>query len=1039
MRRWLWTLGGIALGLLSLYGIGANLFLRSPAAQRWMFRHPDRLQVTWEQAWTVWPGRVHLETVEIRGQDRRLQWWASLDRATVSVDLSALAWRTFHARSIGGMGVEVRLRHRLAPEASPPTGPDGTVLTPEIPGLDPWTGPHAPVSGGSPPDRRPGWTIHLEGVDLARLREVWIDRYRLAGAGRLRGSMELRVRGDLSVEQARIGIGEGRLTEGTTELLERVDLELGVHLDRFRPRDHHGLDFLRFVSGRLTLDTRTRSLGFLDPVLTQVPGLQLAGGGELRVDARLDHGQPAAGTRIELVPEGLALAFRGLEARGSGRLTGEIREGDPGNTGGARKPPPRTLLAARFDRFELQWSDDPNDRLIGRGLDFSAELDDLRLDRTPPPPVVEISLAALELPDLTLFAPDLEAVLPSKAGIRLRSGRGSVAAQGVLDAATGTGRGEVTLTTHALVLTGDLASGRRFDARGDLEAVARLSSFDLAGKSFEADEGRLRLTGFDLAGSTPTLAWRTRFDRLEAVVDPRRVRDRTLRVHRITGEGATVELDRDAGAARTRRARRSGGLDGWRLRLEDLDLRGIRELRFDRYRVRGKGRLAGSLDVRLGGALSADRVVVEMEDGVLLEDAENRKGTPETLLPRLAVRTDLSIEELLPGVAGPALPSHLSGTAHLETRTESFTLLNRFLSRIPELHVDGSGDLDLDLTLRKGRVIPGTRLTGTGALDLRFLDYRAHGTGRLSGRVEQRSESPSSPSTVLGIDLDRFALSWQGGPHDYVQGSGMQVVVIGPSLFLGGPLEMPDVRIAIDMPASEVPDLTVYGAMLPAGSGLRLISGHGTLAARASFDTATETGDADVTLRAHDLGARYGTTRLAGDFRLTTHIPRMQLRERSFVLDGTRLDIDRAVVAGEPTEAGWWMRVELPRSHLDLGTRPHLEAQIRASMRDSSPLTAYLESKKPLLRWIEGALTVENVTLTAGFEADSRLYRLRDARVTGRHLEILGEVRISDTDHDGLFHLSLGPLSAGFEMVGGKKDLKLFGSRKWFEEKRARW
>lgn len=108
-------------------------------------------------------------------------------------------------------------------------------------------------------------------------------------------------------------------------------------------------------------------------------------------------------------------------------------------------------------------------------------------------------------------------------------------------------------------------------------------------------------------------------------------------------------------------------------------------------------------------------------------------------------------------------------------------------------------------------------------------------------------------------------------------------------------------------------------------------------------------------------------------------------------------------------------------------------------MRDSSPLTAYLESRRPMLRWVEGALTVRDVEMEAHLRADSELYRLRDARVTGRRLEILGELRIGEDEHSGLFHIQLGPLSAGLEMLDGTKDFKLFGSRKWFEEKRSGW
>ncbi len=65
-----------------------------------------------ERARTWFPGVVHLRGVQIRGQNRKIQWYASLDRARVSLAVLPLFWRRFHARAL--VGRRTRLPHPAA-------------------------------------------------------------------------------------------------------------------------------------------------------------------------------------------------------------------------------------------------------------------------------------------------------------------------------------------------------------------------------------------------------------------------------------------------------------------------------------------------------------------------------------------------------------------------------------------------------------------------------------------------------------------------------------------------------------------------------------------------------------------------------------------------------------------------------------------------------------------------------------------------------------------------------------------------------------
>ena len=68
MLRWL-ALVPVAIGL--VYLLAANLFLRLGGVQM-ALAGADEVHVTFERAWSLWPGRVHIEDLRIAFEDRNL-------------------------------------------------------------------------------------------------------------------------------------------------------------------------------------------------------------------------------------------------------------------------------------------------------------------------------------------------------------------------------------------------------------------------------------------------------------------------------------------------------------------------------------------------------------------------------------------------------------------------------------------------------------------------------------------------------------------------------------------------------------------------------------------------------------------------------------------------------------------------------------------------------------------------------------------------------------------------------------------------------
>src|SRR5262245_11507900 len=104
-RMWARRLLIAALVGAALYLVPANLFINSPLGSWAVNRRPERLRVVWSSGWSVWPGRVHVRGLEVRGHQRNVRWWVTAERANGSIDLPGLFQRRFEVRDLEGTGV----------------------------------------------------------------------------------------------------------------------------------------------------------------------------------------------------------------------------------------------------------------------------------------------------------------------------------------------------------------------------------------------------------------------------------------------------------------------------------------------------------------------------------------------------------------------------------------------------------------------------------------------------------------------------------------------------------------------------------------------------------------------------------------------------------------------------------------------------------------------------------------------------------------------------------------------------------------------
>jgi hypothetical protein len=112
------------------------------------------------------------------------------------------------------------------------------------------------------------------------------------------------------------------------------------------------------------------------------------------------------------------------------------------------------------------------------------------------------------------------------------------------------------------------------------------------------------------------------------------------------------------------------------------------------------------------------------------------------------------------------------------------------------------------------------------------------------------------------------------------------------------------------------------------------------------------------------------------------------------------------------------------------------EIAVLGKMRDAHPFLTALASQKKILFWIDDLISVRDLEGRATVEVDGQSLAARDVAITGNHLEIEGDIRLSGPSRDGLLFIEYGPFSTALEIDGAEREWKLFRARRWFEARR---
>jgi hypothetical protein len=351
-----------------VYVVAVNVVLRSGMLMRLANEaSPEEIHFEVRAPWSVWPGRVHAELVEMRFQDHNLQFFVHVEKAVVDVGLWRLPFKFMHLTRVRGENVRYHFRHKVeSPKGLEPR----LAAYPKIQGF---RDPPVFTEARTPPlsdDEYNLWTIELNDVDVS-VSELWFLEYRWQGQGRATGGFHLKPQRDARTERCVMTMDDGVLTAGPHVVAEHFAGRLSAQLDRHDPREVSGEQ----IFGKISLETDLRgdvpNLDVTKLYLQNADAELSRGAGTLTSKTVLSHGVWSEGSEVRYETDGIAVRSGKATLSGPAELRALIARGGQDS---------RVVLSSTVSKATLSWKGtpdklpDPTGRAVHVKLGATADL-----------------------------------------------------------------------------------------------------------------------------------------------------------------------------------------------------------------------------------------------------------------------------------------------------------------------------------------------------------------------------------------------------------------------------------------------------------------------------------------------------------------------------------------------------------------------------------------------------------------------------------------------------------------------------------------
>lgn len=467
----------------------------------------------------------------------------------------------------------------------------------------------------------------------------------------------------------------------------------------------------------------------------------------------------------------------------------------------------------------------------------------------------------------------------------------------------------------------------------------------------------------------------------------------------------SFDADADAGSLTTRLAWQRGALTAGGTLAARLPLRATRP----------GARFANTLDI----GLAVDDTAIRLD-----ADLPRHPQDPRSLQAQLT----LDGNTIALPLDGAALLRRVHGEIATDWSFESLAWLGPLLIRVPWLQLEGAGSVQARLSLREGRVQPGSTLTiPEVAVAATVAGHRFDGRAHADARI---AEGESQPVAEVALAVERFdVVATDALDRPLVHGRDLRIELQAPEGLDG----LRAARARLRFEQAEVPDLRVFNTYLP-GADLRLLGGSSRLSGDLSLDAAGEIATGRVRVEGRDGRVQLGRLGFAGNFDLDGRLARADLASGRFDLDGSTLRLDRVQVLDAGRSAGerWWARIGVTRGHVVAGRPLALSGQAAIEMENIGLLLTLFAQRKDYPRWVLGLADKGRLRATGQMQVRGDSIVFDRVEAANDRFEVKARMRIADAQPHGDLLLRWGVLALGVELRDEARELHLLGAKDWY-------
>ena len=537
--------------------------------------------------------------------------------------------------------------------------------------------------------------------------------------------------------------------------------------------------------------------------------------------------------------------------------------------------------------------------------------------------------------------------------------------------------------------------------------------------------GRFVITGLEFQSTTPRNQFHLIVDTGKVSVSVFGLLSRTVAITQVQAAGVEVGYAKVTGV---NESSSDNARTPWTIKLDNISATGIRKAEIqnltgvDDMTFMGSGTL-DTLKMSIvtkGGLMQVDRAVGSMV-------INNQTGAKNDGAP-LQIDANLSIASHRPRqFKGKEKLQFFTGTVNAKGNFASIGPVSFLPDSELNLTTKGEGDLEAQLNIENGELMPGSQLTfESESLEATFLQFEATGRGIMKASVDSKRNRP----VAIQIDLDEFQIAEPNNPAPYLSGSDLNIEGQAHRFLLYSQKGDGTGALAFNIGQGLVEDIQHYNKFIPPNAGLRFLSGSAKTRGGFSIESGVAHGLIEVSGTAVTLSVR--DREIEADFHLSANLSEGDWRTRLFRLKDSTIRLEKVQVSSKVKETAedWWGEVKIERGDLIWQEPFDLDAKMRLTMRDVEPLLYMFRDPKKKKSKIDEFLNVKNVDGRMLAQARDEEIHIDPLHIDSDDLEVISKLSLSRDTANGVLYAKFKKVSAHFQIVDKSPRMIGFGGRK---------